>query len=314
MRDCISHWEHRLSRDEHCLREHMLKDKNSGSKSRQVKAKGWEEFAVIPWHLTTVTTVVWTKTWDTSALKRFRTRSLAKTLQMSTLKEYSMSALATTMTKNAKLCLKKRKQSKKINAATEIFPPRCLTWLEWQRTQNFVYEGGKTEREAHRHEVGLWLEAMELDTCTNIFDSKDWWTSEIRIWCTVGCLTRELKSIQKEVFGPRLQEQACEMIAIGMVLPFPQWSWKACKIRGLGLLSVWMVTRNSWFSRCWFVSRVQWEIPSGDLSSFARMIAFSAAPAGAGIYWVLLRTVASYDLKCDTFNANTTIKFHKDFL
>ena len=53
--------------------------------------------------------------------------------------------------------------------------------------------------------------------------------------------------------------------------------------------------------------------PFGDLSSFARMIAFSAAPAGAGIFWVLLRTVASWDLKCDIFNANTTIKFHKTF-
>ena len=73
-----------------------------------------------------------------------------------------------------------------------------------------------------------------------------------------------------------------------------------------------MVTRNSWFSCGWFVSRVQWGNHFGDLLSFARMIAFSAAPAGACICWVLLRTVASWDLTCDIFNAYTEVE--KDFM
>ena len=42
------------------------------------------------------------------------------------------------------------------------------------------------------------------------------------------------------------------------------------------------------------------------------MFAFSAAPAGACIYWVLLRTVASWDLTCDIFNAYTEVE--KDFM
>ena len=52
--------------------------------------------------------------------------------------------------------------------------------------------------------------------------------------------------------------------------------------------------------------------PFRDLLSFARMIAFSAAPAGACIHWVLPRTVDSWDLKCDIFNANTEVE--KDFM
>ena len=72
-----------------------------------------------------------------------------------------------------------------------------------------------------------------------------------------------------------------------------------------------MVTRNSWFTCDWFVSRVRWGNHFGDFLSFARMIAFSAAPAGACIHWVLPRTVASWDLKCDIFDAYTEVE--KDF-
>ncbi len=86
------------------ISEKHVERQKVGGKSTEVEAKAWKRYAVIPSHLTTAATVVWTKTWDTSALKRFRTRSLAKTLQMSSLTEFSVSALTTTMTKNPKLC------------------------------------------------------------------------------------------------------------------------------------------------------------------------------------------------------------------
>ena len=48
--------------------------------------------------------------------------------------------------------------------------------------------------------------------------------------------------------------------------------------------------------------------PFGDLSSVASTLAFSAAPAGASIYWVLLYTVPFWDLPFDKLNDDKQVK------
>ncbi len=157
-------------------------------------------------------------------------------------------------------------------------------------------------------------QGLELDTCTNIFDFQrlmdlsdtnllnDWKRgSRIQLHPEGGVRTK-VKRIG-----------LWHEINRGMDLPFPWWYRKTCKRLGLGFNFFWMVTRNSWFTCGWFVSRVRWGNHFGDLLSFARMIAFSAAPAGACIHWVLPRTVDSWDLKIwDIFEAY--IEVEKGFM